>query len=102
MRDLSRVGTEKANFVWSSCSFEHLGTLEQGLTFVERAMDIVTDGGVAVHTTEYNVRSNTATIDSGPTVIYRRRDIEGLARRLGAKGMVLETPDFRSGTRFAD
>jgi hypothetical protein len=70
------------NFVWSSCAFEHLGSLEHGLKFVENAMDCVKSGGLAVHTTEFNVGSNDLTHEDGGTVIYRRRDIEDLVERL--------------------
>jgi hypothetical protein len=102
MRDLSSLEEEKADFLWSSCSFEHLGTLDLGWRFVEEAMGLLAPGGLAVHTTEYNVRSNTSTLESGASVIYRRRDIEEFAFRLRAKGMTLEPPDFRSGKRLAD
>lgn len=33
MRDLSALPREAFDFGWSSCSFEHLGTLEAGLRF---------------------------------------------------------------------
>ncbi|MBX5490948.1 MAG: class I SAM-dependent methyltransferase [Chloroflexi bacterium] len=74
------------DFLWSSCAFEHLGTIEHGKRFVERAMDCLVPGGVAVHTTEYNVSSNTATVDHGGYVLFRRRDIEDLAERLRRRG----------------
>jgi len=102
MRELSDLKNEKADFLWSSCSFEHLGTLKSGFDFVEEAMKLLVPGGLAVHTTEYNVRSNTDTIEAGADVIYRRRDIEELAVRLRSRGYILEAPDFRSGRRVAD
>jgi hypothetical protein len=74
------------DFVWSSCAFEHLGSLERGLDFVVNAMRFVRPGGLAVHTTEFNVGSDDATIADGGTVIYRRRDLEELADRLRADG----------------
>ena len=43
-------------------------------------------GGVAVHTTEYLVSSNEATVEAGGTVFYRRRDIEDLVQRLRRAG----------------
>jgi hypothetical protein len=102
MRDLRTLKNQKADFLWSSCSFEHLGTLKKGLDYVEEAMSFLVPGGLAVHTTEYNVWSNNKTIEEGDFVIYRRRDIEELAMRLRSKGYILETPDFRSGRRLAD
>ena len=66
------------DFAWSSCALEHLGTLEAGMDFVVAQMSCLRPGGVAVHTTEYLVSSNDATVEAGGTVFYRRRDIEGL------------------------
>jgi hypothetical protein len=74
------------DFTWSACAFEHLGTLEAGFAFVERSLDCLKPGGFAVHTTEYNVSSNDDTVESGPTVLYRRRDFEAFAKRLREKG----------------
>jgi hypothetical protein len=74
------------DFIWSSCAFEHLGSLEHGLKFVESAMDCVKSGGLAVHTTEFNVGSNYVTHEDGGTVIYRRRDIDDLVQRLRSAG----------------
>jgi hypothetical protein len=74
------------DFTWSACAFEHLGTIDAGLGFVERSLDCLKPGGVAVHTTEYNVSSNDKTIESGQTVLYRRRDFEEFAQRMRAAG----------------
>jgi hypothetical protein len=74
------------DFSWSSCAFEHLGSLEAGLRFVEQQMRYVAPGGVAVHTTEFNVSSDSDTVSTGGTVLYRRRDIEGLLERLREGG----------------
>jgi hypothetical protein len=87
---------EGFDFSWSSCAFEHLGSLEAGLDFVERQMDCLVPGGVALHTTEFNVSSNTATVSSGGTVLYRRRDIEELVNRLEARGFAVSC-DFTEG-----
>ena len=70
------------DFNWSSCAFEHLGSIEKGLRFIEMCLDTLKPGGVAVHTTEYNVYSNTETIDHEGTVLFRKRDFEELQRRL--------------------
>lgn len=74
------------DFTWSSCALEHLGDLEAGMTFVEEQMHCLRPGGVGVHTTEYNVYSNDDTLTEGHTVVYRRRDIEELVRRLRRQG----------------
>lgn len=75
------------DFTWSSCCFEHLGSLEAGMKFVidsvEKTLRI---GGVACHTTEFNMSSNEETVEAGGTVIYRKRDIETLIARLHDRG----------------
>ena len=78
------------DFTWSSCSFEHCGSIALGSAFVERQMACLRPGGVAVHTTEFNLSSNQGTVFSGPTVIYRRADIEQLVSRLIAEGHHVE------------
>jgi SAM-dependent methyltransferase len=75
------------DFAWSSCCFEHLGSLEAGIEFVINSVEkTLKPGGVAVHTTEFNLSSNKDTVESGPTVIYRRRDMEELIGRLHSRG----------------
>jgi SAM-dependent methyltransferase len=89
------------DFSWSSCAFEHLGTLERGLAFVENQMRFVRPGGVAVHTTEFNLSSDDATVADGPTVLYRRRDLLALVARLRRAGHRV-TLDLTEGDRPAD
>lgn len=75
------------DFCWSSCCLEHLGDLKAGMDFIKNSvMNTLKIGGVAIHTTEFNVSSNTDTVEAGPTVIYRRRDIEQLIAELRAMG----------------
>jgi hypothetical protein len=89
------------DFTWSSCAFEHLGSLEHGIQFVLRQMDCLKPGGFAVHTTEYNVSSNRATVDEDQTVLYRRQDIERLITDLRADSHLIDV-DFRAGRTPAD
>lgn len=89
------------DFVWSACAFEHLGSTENGLDFVLNSLDCLDIEGVAVHTTEFNVSSNDATVVDGPTVLYRRRDIEVLQHRALEKGWVLDL-DWSFGTMPLD
>ena len=90
------------DFVWSACSFEHLGSLRAGLDFVVRASALLKPGGVGVHTTEFNVSSNAETLATGGTVLYRRRDIEELDGALRRHGFRLAQPDFFPGQDSSD
>jgi SAM-dependent methyltransferase len=84
------------DFTWSSCAFEHLGSIDDGLRFVADQLRTLRPGGVAVHTTELNVSSATSTLETGPTVLFRRGDIERLAEELRAEGHEI-TCDFHTG-----
>lgn len=70
------------DFVWSVCAFEHLGSLEAGIAFVAAAMRCLKPGGIAVHTTEYNLDASGSTLEDGPTVLYQRHHVAALAARL--------------------
>lgn len=89
------------DFTWSACAFEHLGSLAAGQEFILRQMDCLRPGGYAVHTTEFNVSSNTRTVGAGETVLYRRRDLDYLARALRSLGHAVEI-DYETGTSPAD
>jgi hypothetical protein len=89
------------DFTWSSCAFEHLGSLASGMDFVVNQMECLRPGGIAVHTTELNVSSDTDTITEGGTVLYRKRDVEDLVRRLRADGHRIAY-DLSEGTRTED
>ena len=89
------------DFNWSSCAFEHLGSIGRGVDFILEQVETLRPGGVGVHTTEFNVASNEATVEEGGTVIFRRRDLEEMARRLRARGHRVDV-DFLPGEGAAD
>lgn len=85
------------DFIWSSCALEHLGSLEAGVQFVKNAMLCLKPGGLAVHTTEYNLTSDTDTIKSGGYVLYRKQDIEKLVDEIKAMGHAVAPLDLERG-----
>lgn len=87
---------------WSACALEHLGSIEKGLAFIERSLECLAPGGYAIHTTEYNISSNSDTIDNEITVLFRRRDIEDLVVRLQARGHEVTKIDWTVGTGSLD
>jgi hypothetical protein len=93
---------EKFDFLWSSCALEHLGSLGNGIDFLLRAMECLRPGGVAVHTTELNVESDSRTLEAGRDVIYRKRDLLHLAGEMAARGHRVEPFDFDVGDTDAD
>ncbi|MBI5856153.1 MAG: SAM-dependent methyltransferase [Sphingobacteriales bacterium] len=97
--DMNKIPGELRNydFNWSSCSFEHLGTIEKGLEFLTNQLKTLKPGAWAVHTTEYNISSNDETQDNDPSVFFRQRDIEKIADELRDNGHFVEELDYSSG-----
>jgi SAM-dependent methyltransferase len=65
----------KFDYVWSTCAIEHLGSIKHGLYFVMNSLACLKPGGVAIHTTEYNLSSNENTLESPDLSFFRKRDI---------------------------
>ena len=58
------------DFCWSSCAFEHLGSIEHGINFVLNSVEgCLKIGGIACHTTELNLSSEDDTLETGVTVL---------------------------------
>jgi SAM-dependent methyltransferase len=90
------------DFCWSACSLEHLGSLSHGLEFIKNSMRTLKPGGVAIHTTEFNLSSDDATIESQDLSIYRKRDIDALIADLAAAGHKPSPVDYARGEGFAE
>lgn len=85
------------DFNWSSCSFEHLGSIEMGCLFLKNQLNTLKPGGWAVHTTEYNVSSNDETQDNNETVVYRQKDIDKIITEIRQLGHFVEELDYSLG-----
>jgi 2-polyprenyl-3-methyl-5-hydroxy-6-metoxy-1,4-benzoquinol methylase len=85
------------DFTWSSCCFEHLGSIEKGKRFIVNQMKCLRPGGVAVHTTEFNLTSNSDTLEAPVLVIFRKRDIEEMVEELTGLGYRVII-DYTAGT----
>lgn len=91
------------DFCWSSCSFEHLGSLSEGLDFVVESVEkTLRPGGVACHTTEFNWSSDEETVERGETVLYRKSDILSLVDRLERRGHKVEPLRLAPDTHVLD
>lgn len=89
------------DFCWSACAFEHLGSLANGLEFVQNSLRTLKPGGIAVHTTEFTFEER-ETLDDWPTVLYQKRHLVELAERLRAKGYQVVDFDFDPGAGIID
>ncbi|MEG4207605.1 glycosyltransferase [Microcoleus sp. Pol7_A1] len=90
------------DFIWSSCAFEHIGSIEKGLQFVQKSLACLKSGGIALHTTEYNCTSNTGTLDLPHLVFYRRQDIDRLIEELEKQGHWVEPVNYDMGNQEPD
>jgi 2-polyprenyl-3-methyl-5-hydroxy-6-metoxy-1,4-benzoquinol methylase len=45
----------KFDFVWSTCSVEHVGTILLGQRFIINTLNLLKPGGIAIHTVEFNL-----------------------------------------------
>lgn len=91
------------DFCWSSCAFEHLGSLQHGCDFiinsVEKTLKI---GGVACHTTELNMSSDVETLEHPKISIYRKSDLQRLCNTLEERGHIVEPLRIEPGDLLPD
>ncbi|MDX2257132.1 MAG: hypothetical protein NW214_16600 [Pseudanabaenaceae cyanobacterium bins.39] len=103
--DMNHIPSDFANqydFCWSACALEHLGSIENGLLFIENALNTVVPGGICIHTTEFNYLQEIKTIDNWGTVLFRKRDFIKLAQKLTAQGHEVFPLNFDIGAGFLD
>jgi hypothetical protein len=87
--DMNNINEELVDFdfCWSSCALEHLGSIDAGLDFIANSVEnTLKIGGLACHTTEFNLSSNEETVEAGETVLYRKKDLEKITQYLRARG----------------
>jgi len=89
-------GIGQYDFCWSSCAIEHVGGLNLSKEFMKNMIQVLKPGGVAVHTTEFNLWSNNETIEDGFSVIWRRRDFEELQEWMESYGCEMTLSFVRS------
>jgi 2-polyprenyl-3-methyl-5-hydroxy-6-metoxy-1,4-benzoquinol methylase len=90
------------DFVWSACALEHLGSLQNGAEFIKNSLKCLKSGGVAVHTTEFNLSSNDATLESPGCSIYREKDIRKLIHELELEGYDVKPLNLNTGGSSVD
>ena len=102
--DMNRIPSDLRgfDFCWSACCLEHLGGIRPGLDFIHNSLDTLRPGGVAVHTTEFNLGSNDATLELETLCLFRKRDIEQVIHELVAAGHRVETLNLWPGATPTD
>jgi hypothetical protein len=79
-----------------------LGSIEHGIRFFQNSLKTLKPGGIAVHTTEFNLSSNDDTFESPSLCFFRRRDIENLLSRLVDDGHEVFPINFHPGSGALD
>ena len=73
------------------------------MDFVVNAVEkTLRPGGIAVHTTEFNLSSNYRTVEAPDLVIFRKHDIEELIRRLELAGHEVFALNLNPGSGTLD
>jgi SAM-dependent methyltransferase len=91
-----------ADFIWSYCSAEHIGSMDKTKDFLVKSMKCLKPGGLAVHTTEFNVSSDEETLDIPTLALLRKKDIIEIERRLSYGGHRVAPIDFDPGQGILD
>lgn len=95
--DMNNIPAEERgyDFLWSACALEHLGSMHAAKEFIYRSMNCLKTGGIAVHTTEYNLKSSVETLLMGAVSAMRSVDLIEVAEHLEWQGCHVEPLDFR-------
>ena len=103
--DMTRIPRDlhgQFDLVWSACALEHLGSLRAGEDFILEAMRCLKPGGLAIHTTEFDLDADGPPLSRGGTVLFQARHIEKLGRRLASAGHRMRPVDFDPGAGLLD
>tara|TARA_B110000879_G_C11179535_1_gene517634 strand:+ start:2083 stop:2913 length:831 start_codon:yes stop_codon:yes gene_type:complete len=82
------------DFTWSSCALEHLGSIDNGLNFIINSLKCLKSGGIAVHTTEFNLSSEIQHCNHKSSSIYSKFDILNLKNKLEIMGYIVKPIQF--------
>lgn len=102
MNDIPAEFHDRFDFVWSACAFEHLGSLRHGMEFVKNSVRCLRPGGVAVHTTEFNLSSLMDTVENPSCSVYRAQDIRQLIDELTLAGYEVAPLNLNTGGNGVD
>lgn len=78
------------DFHWISCVIEHIGGIRAARDFLLASTTRLNPGGIAVHTTEFNLSSDLETVDEPGTCVFRARDLQQLKSELEQQGLQMD------------
>lgn len=102
MNDIPESLQGQFDFCWSICSLEHLGSIADGLKFIENSLNVLVPGGVAVHTTEFNYTNDQEAPDNCPCVLFQKKHLEDVANLLTQSGHTVAPLNFNLGKKILD
>jgi 2-polyprenyl-3-methyl-5-hydroxy-6-metoxy-1,4-benzoquinol methylase len=102
MNDIPKELYGQFDFNWSACAVEHIGGMEKSISFLIDNLKTLKSGGVAVHTSEFNLSSDTDTCLHPDCFIFRKQDVEKTAAALRSLGHEVFPLNFKVGTYIAD
>jgi SAM-dependent methyltransferase len=103
--DMNHIPTDLENsydFCWSACALEHLGSIDNGLRFIEESIRTLVPGGICIHTTEFNYLQAEKTVDNCGTVLFRKKDFIKVVQSLTSQGHQVVPLNFEIGSGFLD
>jgi 2-polyprenyl-3-methyl-5-hydroxy-6-metoxy-1,4-benzoquinol methylase len=102
--DMNDIPSDLRDFdaCWSACALEHLGSIHHGLDFIRNSLDCLKPGGMAVHTTEFNLSSDEETFEHQRSSIFRKRDIVALLSQLNEEGHEALPLNLHPGEKLLD
>jgi hypothetical protein len=102
MNNLPSEINNKFDFCWSVCAIEHLGSIQLGFEFIKNSLKILRNGGISVHTTEFNLLSDHQTIDNWGTVLFTKDNFLKLEYDISQIGGGLYPFNFDKGDGLFD
>jgi hypothetical protein len=78
----------QADFCWSCCSLDHLGSIRLSKRFVYQSLKTIRPGGLVVHTGEYCLDSDWKSPDYQGTVCWTSYDVDEVLSYVRERGIV--------------
>jgi hypothetical protein len=96
MRNIPTFALKDFNFCWSANSLDHLGSIGNGWMFVFDSLRTLVNGGLAIHTTEFNLQ-NGDTHDIERTSFFQQKHVVSLVNGLREAGHRVLPLDLHPG-----
>lgn len=98
MRQINHLPQNTYDFVWSICSLEHVGSIDESIKFINNATNLLKPGGIAIHTTEFCIyKYSDVDLTRGGTVFFQYNDlskIKGLDPENESNRFIISLGDF--------